>query len=126
MPLKIPHLVAQSLTVLIIYLGGTGDLSRLQTTPTLAPSFGTGGDLSRKKERKLTKQRRDGTRTAGPHLHEQDFGRTIRVQGHRGTGVASGERIATRRGRERGAGQAGFTHSHTTGSHGFPSRIRQS
>ena len=33
MPLKIPHLVAQSLTVLIIYLGGTGgDLSRLQTT----------------------------------------------------------------------------------------------
>ena len=120
MPLKIPHLVAQSLTVLIIYLGGTGDLSRLQTTPTLAPSFGTGGDLSRKKERKLTKQRRDGTRTAGPHLHEQDFGRTIRDTQGNGSGDWGAHRDTEG---ERERGWAGRVHPHDR----VPiSRIRQS
>ena len=34
-----------------------------------------------KKERKQTNQTRDGGEGQGPHLHEQDFGRTIRGTG---------------------------------------------
>ena len=60
--------------------------------------FGIAKNLSLpslKKERKQTTETRDGRRT-GPHLHEQDLGRTIRDTGERDYG--SGERIATRRG----------------------------
>ena len=50
----------------------------------------------------------------GPHLHEQDLGRTIRDTGERERGAH----------RDTEGGWAGFTH--TTGSQGFPSRIGQS
>ena len=53
---------------------------------------------------------RDGRRT-GPHLHEQDLGRTIRDTGEREWGAH----------RNTEGGWAGFTH--TTGSQGFLSRI---
>ena len=49
----------------------------------------------------------------GPHLHEQDFGRTIRDTGEREWGAH----------RDTEGGWAGFTH--TTGSQGFLSRIGQ-
>ena len=69
-------------------------------------------DTERKKERKQTTQTRDGRRT-GPHLHEQDLGRTIRDTGEREWGAH----------RDTEGGWAGFTH--TTGSQGFLSRIGQ-
>ena len=49
----------------------------------------------------------------GPHLHEQDLGRTIRDTGERERGAH----------RDTEGGWAGFTH--TTGSQGFLSRIGQ-
>ena len=48
----------------------------------------------------------------GPHLREQDLGRTIRDTGERERGAH----------RDTEGGWAGFTH--TTGSQGFPSRNR--
>ena len=50
-------------------------------------------------------------RRTGPHLHEQDLGRTIRDTGEREWGAH----------RDTEGGWAGFTH--TTGSQGFLSRI---
>ena len=66
----------------------------------------------RKKENRPTKRgMRMGGRGQGPHLHEQDLGRTIRDTGEREWGAH----------RDTEGGWAGFTH--TTGSQGFLSRI---
>ena len=81
--------MAQSLTVLIIYLGGTGgDLSGLQTTlSNTRTSFGTGGvtfpESERKKETDKPKEGWDedsGSPPARAGFWKDD-------QGHRGTGV---------------------------------------
>ena len=54
----------------------------------------------------------------GPHLHEQDLGRTIRDTGERERGA---HRDTVTEGGGLGRSGAGFTH--TTGSQGFLSRI---
>ena len=68
-------------------------------------------EKERKKENRQTKRGMGGGQ--GPHLHEQDLGRTIRDTGEREWGAH----------RDTEEDWAGFTH--TTGSQGFLSRIGQ-
>ena len=81
-----------------------------------APGHLSAHNLSAQQERKKENKQPKGGMGGGqgPHLHEQDLGRTIRDTGERERGAH----------RDTEGGWAGFTH--TTGSQGFLSRIGQS